>query len=124
MLMFTKNGIFPSEDVNDPLFLVGQSISKTSIPDNEEFAKARVLKISQVTDVKIEQSNKIEIDNLNGYEIIANGKDVKSEQPMLIYQVILFEEQSYFLIQGLVTEKNRQSNLEIFKNMAVTFKRK
>lgn len=124
MLMFTKNGIFPSEDVNDPLFVVGQSISKTSIPDNEEFAKTRVLKISQVTDVKIEQSNKIEIDNLNGYEIVAIGKDAKSGQLMLVYQVMLFEEQSYFLIQGFVTEKNRQSNLEIFKNMAITFKRR
>lgn len=123
MLMFTKNGIFPSKDVNDPLFVVGQSFSKTAIPNNEEYAKARVLQISQVKDIKIEQSNKITIDNLDGFEIVANGKDAKSEQPMSVYQVMLFEEQSYFLVQGLVGEKNRQNNLEIFKDMARTFKR-
>lgn len=123
MLMFTKNGVFPSKDVNDPLFIVGQSISKTAIPDNEEYAKARVLQISQIKDIKIEQSNKITIDNLNGYEIVANGKDTKSGQPMLIYQIMLFEEQNYFLVQGLVSNENRQSNLEVFKQMARTFKR-
>lgn len=124
MLMFTKNGIFPSKDVDDPLFIVGQSISKTAIPNNEEYAKARVLQISQIKDVKIEQSNKIIIDNLSGYEIIANGKDNKSEKPVAVYQVMLFEEQSYYLIQGLVGNNNRQSNLEIFKDMARTLKRK
>jgi hypothetical protein len=123
MLMFTKDGIFPSKDVNDPLFIIGQSISKTAIPDNEEYAKARVLQISQVKDIKIEQSDKITVDNLNGYEIVANGKDTKSGQPMLIYQVILFEEQNYFLVQGLAGNENRQANLEVFKQMARTFKR-
>ena len=123
MLMFTKNGIFPSKDVSDPLFIVGQSISRIAISDNEEYAKARVLQISQIKNIKIEQSNKIIIDNLNGYEIVANGKDTKSGQPMLIYQVMLFEEKSYFLVQGLVSNENRQANLEVFKQMARTLKR-
>jgi len=124
LLMFTKNGIFPSKDINDPLFIIGQSISKTAIPDNEKYAKTRILQISEITDIEIEQSNKIAIDNLNGYEILAKGKDAKSGQPMVVYQVMLFEEQNYFLMQGLVGSKNQQSNLEIFKEMARTFKRK
>lgn len=124
MLSFTKNGIIPKKDITDPLFIAGQSISKTAIPDNEEYSKARVLQISQVKDIEVEQLNKITIDNLNGYEIVASGKDTKSEQPMLIYQVMLFEEQSYFLMQGFVGNNNRQNNLEIFKQMARTFKRK
>lgn len=124
LLMFTKGGIFPSKDINDPLFIIGQSISKTAIPDNEKHAKARILQISEITDVEIEQSNKVAIDDLNGYEITAKGKDAKSGQPMLVYQVMLFEEQSYFLMQGLVGRKNRQPNLKIFKEMTRTFKRK
>jgi hypothetical protein len=36
----------------------------------------------------------------------------------------LFEEESYFLIQGLVSNEKRQSNVEVFKQMARTFKRK
>jgi len=123
-LMFTKNGIFPSKDVNDPLFIVAQSISKTAIPDNEEYARARVLQVSQVQDILIEQSTKIAIENLNGYEIVANGKDTKSGQPMLIYQVMLFAERNYFLMQGLVSNENRQADIATFQEMARTFKRK
>lgn len=122
MLVFTKNGIFPTTDVRDPLFIVGRSISKTAIPDNEEYARTRVLQISQAKDIRIEQLNKINIGNLNGYEIVANGKDAKSSQPMLIYQVMLFEERDYFLMQGLVGNENRQASIAIFKDMAKTFK--
>lgn len=123
MLIFTKHGIFPSKTADDPLLVVGQSISKTAIPDNEQYAKARVIQITQVKDVEIEKLSKITLDDLDGYEIVAKGKDNKSGQAMLVYQVMLFEEQHYFLMQGLVSDKNRQSNLDVFRDMTRTFKR-
>jgi hypothetical protein len=123
-LVFTKNGIFPSKDPAEPLFVVAQSISKTAIPDNEQYAKARVLQISQVKEVEIEKTGQITVDNLEGYEIEAKGKDSKSGQPTVVYQVMLFEEQSYYLMQGLAGEQNRQPSLEAFKAMARTFKRR
>jgi hypothetical protein len=43
---------------------------------------------------------------------------------MAVYQVMLFENQSYFLTQGLISDRNRESNLKVFKEMAKTFKRK
>ena len=123
LLAFTKGGIFPSTHVDDPVFIIGQSFSKIDIDNPEEFAKARILQTAQITDVKIEESNKITIDDLDGYEIVANAKDKASGRAIMIYQVVLFERQNYFLMQGLVGSKNRQPNLELFKQMAVTFKR-
>lgn len=43
---------------------------------------------------------------------------------MVVYQVMLFEQQTYFLIQGLISNRNRQPYLKVFKEMARTFKRK
>ncbi len=123
-LAFTKNGIFPSKDIDDPLLVVAQSLAKTDIADPEGFAKARALKTAEVTDVEIESSKKITIDSLNGYEIVATAKDKASTKPMAIYQIILFEEQGYFIMDGLVSRRNRQPFLKVFEEMAKTFKRK
>jgi len=124
MLAFTRNGIFPSEDVDEPFLVVGQSVTKMKIGNPEEFAKARVLQTATIADFEIEQVSKITIDDLAGYEIVAKGKDKGSGQPMVIYQVILFEELSYVLMQGLISDRKRHSNLEVFKEMVRTFKRK
>lgn len=42
----------------------------------------------------------------------------------MIYQVMLFEEQGYYLMQGLVSNQNGQSSLVVFKEMAGTFSRR
>ena len=123
-LAFTKNGVFPSKDIDDPFFLVAQSLARTVLADPEGFARARVLQTSEVTDVEIETTQKITIDALNGYEIVATAKDKASNKPMAIYQVILFEEPGYFIMGGLVSERNRESFLKVFEAMAKTFKRK
>lgn len=124
LLAYTKDGVFPSESVDDPIFIVGSSIPKINVEDQEGFAKSRIVQTTSVTDLEIEQSEKITIDNLAGYEVIAKGKDIKSGQPMLIYQTMLFEGQTYYLMQGLVSSKNRQVYLPVFKEMARSFKRK
>lgn len=73
LLAYSRDGIFPSKDLNDPIFVVGQSLREIDIADAEAFVKARVRQTAEVTDVEIEQSNKVTIDNLKGYEIVAKA---------------------------------------------------
>ena len=124
MLLYTREGIFPSKDIDEPLFVVAQSLAKVEIGDAEEFAKARILKTAEVMDIAVERSSGVKIDNLTGYATIANAKDKASGQPMVIYQVVLFDSPNYFIIQGLVSNKNRKRDLPLFQEMAGTFKRK
>jgi len=123
-LLFSKCGVFPSKDIDDPILVVAPSFRRTDIGDPEEFAQARVFKTAQVTDIEIESTNKVTIDTLEGYEIVAAAKDKDSGRPMTVFQVILFEEQGYFLIGGLVSSKNREPSLKVFREMANTFRRK
>jgi hypothetical protein len=122
-LLFTKSGTFPSKAVDDPLFIIGQALSKIDVDDKEEFAKSRISQTATVTDIEIENLSRVVLDNLNGYEIIAKGRDVESGQPMVIYQTILFDDQGYYIMQGLVSEKQRQTYLPVFRDMAGSFKR-
>jgi hypothetical protein len=124
MLGFSKGGIFPDKDIDNPLFTVGQSVSKLEVRDTEGFARSTILQTTSVTGIEIEQSSKVTIDKLNGFEIVARGKDKKSGQPMVIYQTILFEGQSYYIMLGLISNRQRDAYLTAFREMAGSFKRR
>jgi hypothetical protein len=124
MLLYTQSGSIPKKSIDDPLFIVGQSVSKIETDDIESFAKSHILQTDSVTGVEIELSNKMSIDNLNGYEIVAKAKDSKSGEPMFIYQTMLFDAQGYYLMLGMVSDRQRQAYLTVFREMAGTFKRK
>lgn len=123
-LVFTKGGIFPSRAIDDPIFVLGQSIGKIEANDLEQFAISRISQTASVSNVVIEQSEKVTVDNLTGHEIVAKGKDIESGQAMVIYQMILFEDQRYYLMQGLISGAQRENYLTAFKEMARLFKRK
>src|SRR5688572_23683795 len=93
-LLFSRQGIFPSKVVDDPIFLVGQSLSQVEINDQEHFAKTRVLQTDTITDIALEESRPVTVDKLTGYEVVADGKDKASGESVVIYQVILYEDQS------------------------------
>lgn len=62
---------------------------------------------------------------LNGYEIIARSEDAETEIPLTLCQIMLFmDDDSYFLMQGLVGEKLSDEYLLGFKAMARSFCRK
>jgi hypothetical protein len=124
MLAYTKGGVFPDNDVENPFFTVGQSVSKLEIGDTEGFARSRILQTTSVTGIEIEQSSKVIIDNLNGYEMVARGKDKESGQLMVIYQTILFESQSYYIMLGLISSKQKDAYLTTFREMTGSFKRR
>jgi hypothetical protein len=77
-LLYTKSGVFPSKAVEDPLFIIGQALSKLDVTDKEQFAKSRLSQTATVSDIEIEQLSQVTVDNLNGYEILAKGNERES----------------------------------------------
>lgn len=122
-LNYTKSGVFPSKVLDDPFFIVGQTLSAVMINDQKEFAKVRVSQTATITAIEIHESSDIVIDSVAGIEILANGKDLESGQAMVLYQVLLFEDQSYYIMQGIVSQKYGADYLPVFKEMAKSFRR-
>ena len=123
-LLYTWNGIFPSKVVDHPFFIVGQTLSKIDISDKKEFAKKRLLQTATITDIALEYSRPVTVDKLSGYELIAKGTDKESGQSMVIYQMILYEDEGYYLMQGIVSSRGRRIHFPIFREIARSFKRK
>ena len=112
-LLYSEDGKIPSEK---GLIIVSNSIGNFSSTDKKQFAIDRLKKLPNSEDAKINSVEKINISDLDGYEIIAEGK--KEE---VIYQVMLFAANQYFLIVGSNKEDQKES-LEIYKKVAKTFK--
>ncbi len=119
-LLYSTDGKIPTEK---PTLIVGNSIAKVSTQNQKKYAEERLKKLPGGDQKIVKQINEINIDHLNGYEIIANGKTSKSI-PELVYQVMLFNnEGDYYIIIGQTTE-DFDKYLEAFKKVAKTFKRR
>jgi hypothetical protein len=115
-LLYSTDEKIPTEK---PTLIVGNSIVKVSSQNSEE----RLKKLPRGELNVIKQIGEITIDNLKGFEIVANGK-TKDDKAELIYQVMLFNENGdYYIIVGQ-TKEDFDKYLESFKKMAKTFKRK
>ena len=119
-LLYSIDGKIPTDK---PTMIVGNSLAKVPLSNQKKYAEQRLKKLPRGEFNVIKETNAISIDNLNGYEIIADGK-TKEDKKELVYQVMLFNDRGdYYIIVGQATE-DFTKNLDTFKIIARTFKRK
>ena len=119
-LFYSTDGKIPTEK---PSLIVGSSLAKVSAPNRKQYAQERLKKLPRGEFNIIKEIKETTVDGLSGYEIIADGKTA-GNQPELVYQVMLFNDKGdYYIIVGH-TKENIESNLETYKKIAKTFKRK
>ncbi|MBI3097837.1 MAG: hypothetical protein HYY93_06260 [Planctomycetes bacterium] len=68
-------------------------------------------------------TDEIAVDGLAGFEQVVDAEDTKSGDPLVLYQVVLFDGDSYFLFQGRAAREQAAEVLPEFKAMARSFKR-
>jgi hypothetical protein len=122
-LLFTKDGTFPKGSPADPVFVAGPSLERVAVEDQQQFALMRALQSQHTTVGVVESHEPVTIDGLSGFELIAPATDAESGTPLVLYQVMLFQEGKYYLMQGLVGAEARDTYLPEFKAMARSFKR-
>jgi hypothetical protein len=123
-LMFTKDGVVPAKSPEDPLFVAAPSVGKASVADNRDFSVRRLYQTAKTKVGKISSTKPISIDGLDGFEIVADAKDADSGTPLVLYQVTLFDDGNYILMQGLVGKKVSGTYLPEFEAMARSMTRK
>lgn len=122
-LLYTVDGKVPTESNDKTTFIVGLSLANVHGIDKKLTAITR-FKRMPYTDLKLDENaiEGIEIDGLSGYEIVGEGFDSLNGAKELIYQVMLFSENGYYIIVG-TTKNDFETNLDLFKKVAKTFKR-
>jgi hypothetical protein len=121
-LLYTKNGKIPAESPTDPMYVVGRSLGPVSVADKREFVDRRLRQTANTQIKKIESTKAVRVGGLAGYESLADAADEKSGVPLRLYQVILFSDDAYYLMQGLVGAEHAETWLPEFETMAKSFK--
>jgi len=118
-LLYSEDGNLPTEK---GIFMVSTSVGKFPESNHKQYSIERLKKLPNGEQSKIKEVNPIVIDNLNGFEIIANGKNADL-QDEIVYQVMLYNKSEYYILVGQASNDQKQ-NLESFKKIAKTFKLK
>lgn len=119
-LFYSTDGRTPTEK---PTLIVGNSIAKISTQNRKKYSEERLRNLPGGELIIIKEINEITIDNLKGFEIVANGI-TKEDKDELVYQVMLFNgTNEYYIIVGQ-SKEDMDKYLDIFKKIAKTFMRK
>jgi hypothetical protein len=124
MVMYTKDGIVPAKSPEDPLFLAAPSVADVPLEDKRQFAVQRLFQTAHTKVTSLISNTPVTIDGLEGFELLAEAEHSDSGISLVLYQVLLFDEGCYILMQGLVGAALRDEYLPEFKAMAHSFSRK
>jgi hypothetical protein len=123
-ILLSKGGVFPAKRVEIPIFIVGASASKgLTIPDKSAFAEARLKRVALLKEVRLTATEPVTIGGLDGVESIADALDADSAAKMLLYQVVLFDTDGYYLMQGIASDREGKAQLPTFKEIARSFRK-
>jgi hypothetical protein len=123
-LCYTRDGSVPAKTPEDPFFIAAPSLSKLPVLDPRRYSEARLRETEQTRVTEVTSHEPITIDGLEGYESLAEATDARSGTALLVYQVMLFDNGFYYLMQGQVGSKLRAEYLPEFQAMARSFRRK
>jgi hypothetical protein len=123
-LIYSKDGVIPSKSPMDPIFIAVPSLGKVAVVDKLQYAKRLLQQINHAKKLTIKSTQAIVIAGLRGYESIAEAVDIQSGIPLTIYQVILFDKDSYIRMMGLTKIESRDEYLPEFKALARSLQRK
>lgn len=121
-LVFTADGLLPVQSEDKTTFIAAKSFSKVPISDTKLFSINRLKKMPFEIE-NIESTEDISIDGISGYEIIAFTVDKNTAEKGKVYQVMLFSDSLYYIMLG-TTNQEYEINIEKFKKIANSFKRK
>ena len=123
-MILTPGGRFPVVSEQDPILVVGRSVSAPAAADRKAFAEHRIRKTARVSDVMIERTSPVVIDGLSGFVTHATAVGQGAATPLTLYQVILFEPGGYYVVQGVSPAVTQAEHLPLFEAMATSLRRK
>lgn len=124
MLLYTRDGVIPAKSIEDPLLVIAPSMGNIVVPDRKEYSLKRLQQTAKLTDITVESHEPFRVDAWEGFESVAKAKDAGTGTPLMLYQAMLFEGNSYILFQGIVGEKESATYLQEFMAVARNIKQK
>lgn len=126
MLLYTSDGQVGKKSTRDPMFVIGQSQGIRDNEDVEAFSTQRLLKSEGMYNFEIRRQRAMEVGGLDSYEIDADAIDTRTQEPVSLYQLIIFSDRdrTYFIAQGIVHRELASQYGPVFESAAQSFRLK
>jgi hypothetical protein len=121
-LTFTHHKPGEAESADKAMLLVTRSVGNVVVEDKKQYSANRLKQYSTILNTKVDSIREVTIDQMSGFEIIGYGKDHKTSEPVLVYQVMLFTSNQYYLMLG-TAKRDFPLNLQEFRKACFTFQR-
>jgi hypothetical protein len=128
-VMLTKHGVKPPIPAADPLMVLGSALStrgssfaQLSGENLAAFSRLRLRQTTQVTGLTETSGTLKTLAGQPSFELVATGYDLKTRTPLTVYQVIVSTNETYYILQGLVSQTSAPKYLPIFRAVADSLK--
>ncbi len=89
-----------------PLVVVGSSLGRVQIANLAVFARERLMQTVSIEAVEVSSQTSRSLDGLPGHEIRAVARDVESQRPVHVTQLLATDGEHYYLLQGIADAEN------------------
>ena len=126
-MIMSVGGKFPLTDENEPFIAVGLSATKDQAledKDRKALAEKNFKNNLSANQMVVESCEPITIGPLSGFVTIGHGTGTREDIPITVYDVVLFDEDGYALIQGATPTAKKDVYLPIFEKIARSYRLK
>lgn len=122
-LVFTKDEVYPTKNLNDPFLVVGMSFNNDFKRDAKEFLEGQVKQDQNQKTWKLTTNSAIEVGGLKGHEIVTEGRN-NAGQVRYGYWAVLMDGDDFYLFQGALGVERAQEHVNSYAAIVRSFKLK
>ncbi len=123
MVLMVAQGGSGEPQPDDPLLVAGTGETGGDVGDMLEFAKLRLGLTSHLAEIDRIRGRPAKVDGMNGFEIQAYAVNAKTDTPVQVYQLVLVDRDTYYMVQGFVGPGRAGEYLPQFQKVANSLRR-
>lgn len=120
-IIFTRDGRMPDQYYTGQMLVVGWADGEASrVSDRRGFAERRFYDIELLSDLKIDNTEAVNMAGLSGFETVGIGNHRHLGFETAAFQAALFDGERIFMAQGFAAAKDREKSYGQFRTVITT----
>ncbi|HEX8242946.1 MAG TPA: hypothetical protein VF541_05610 [Longimicrobium sp.] len=103
--------------------VLSPDLNDSDSDDVKALSRQRITRARSVTGLAIREGRAVTLDDVVGYELIADARDSASGAPLVLYQVMVPERDRFIVLEGRVAAARAERIVPHFRDVAKTLRR-
>jgi hypothetical protein len=127
-VVLTRKGAKMPLPATEPMMVLGSAVTilgsglgRVTKQDLSAFSRLRLRQTTEIAGFVETSGNAKTLAGLPAFELVATGYDRKTRVPLTVYQTIIVTDETYYILQGIVSTSNAKKYLPMFRAVANSF---